>query len=90
MRQGCCKLSPDETGRILDRLAGLEKIIKPETVRQVLLETGRMNKRSCPLTHEVTMWVVLALGLFTNLPIRQVFKQTRFGRANAPDAGRFP
>ncbi len=88
MRQGCCKLSPDETGRILDRLAGLEKIIKSEAVRQVLSETGRINQRSCTLTHEVMMWVVLSMGLFTNLPIRQVFKQTRFGRAGEETPGR--
>ena len=24
--------------------------------------------------HEVVLWVVLAMGLFTDLPIRQVFK----------------
>jgi hypothetical protein len=32
------------------------------------------------LTFEVTLWVVLAMGLFTDLPIRQVFKRTRFAR----------
>ena len=29
------------------------------------------------LTHEVILWVVLAMGLFTDLPIRQVFKHAR-------------
>jgi hypothetical protein len=29
------------------------------------------------LTHEVILWVVLAMGLFTELPIRQVFKHAR-------------
>jgi hypothetical protein len=29
------------------------------------------------LTHEVTCWVVLAMGLLTDLPIRQVFKHAR-------------
>lgn len=75
--QGCCVLTPDESGRILDRLAGLEKIIKPEMVRQVLSETNRINPRACTLTHENMMWVVLAMGLFTTLPIRQVFKYAR-------------
>ena len=36
MPQGQCTLPPDETGRILDRLAGLEQIIPPEAVRQAL------------------------------------------------------
>jgi Insertion element 4 transposase N-terminal/Transposase DDE domain len=77
MHQGRCSLPADESGRIMDRLAGLEKIIRPEDVQQALAATGRVNSRSCRLTHEVTMWVVLAIGLFTELPIRQVFKHTR-------------
>ena len=81
MRQGCCTLPPDASGRVCDRLAGLEQVIDSQTVRQVLSETGRVNPRACELTHEVIMWVVLAMGIFTNLPIRQVFKQTRFARA---------
>ena len=42
-RQGRCVLSPDESGRILDRLAGLEKVITPALVRQVLSVTKRCN-----------------------------------------------
>jgi hypothetical protein len=70
-------LATEEEGRILDRLAGLEKVIAPEVVRQVLRATGRVNGRACELTHEVMMWVVLAMGLFTHLPIRQVFRHAR-------------
>jgi Insertion element 4 transposase N-terminal/Transposase DDE domain len=77
MHQGRCSLPADETGRIMDRLAGLEKIIRPEDIQQALAATGRVNSRSCRLTHEVVMWVVLAIGLFTELPIRQVFKHAR-------------
>jgi hypothetical protein len=73
-RQGRCVLPPDELGRILDRLAGLEKIITPALVRQVLLVTKCCNQRACMLTHEVLLWVVLAMGILTDLPIRQVFK----------------
>lgn len=76
-RQGCCVLPADETGRVLDRLAALEKVISPIDVRQVLMETGRVNPRACKLTHEIMMWVVLAMGIFTNVPIRQVFRQAR-------------
>lgn len=36
---------------------------------------GLKNQRL--LTPEVVLWVVLAMGLFTELPIRQVFKHAR-------------
>jgi hypothetical protein len=77
MPQGHCTLTPDDEGRILDRLAGLEKVISLEAVRQALEATDRVNSRSCKLTHEVVCWVVLAMGLLTDLPIRQVFKHAR-------------
>ena len=82
-QQGRCVLPADETGRVLDRLAALEKVISPTDIRQALMDTGRVNPRACKLTHEVMMWVVLAMGIFTNLPIRQVFKQARRLRATA-------
>ena len=74
MPQGQCTLPPDESGRILDRLAGLEQVIGPDEIQQALAATGRINPRPCTLTHEVVFWVVLAMGLLTDLPIRQVFK----------------
>jgi hypothetical protein len=77
MPRGHCTLTPDDAGRILDRLAGLEQVIPPEVIRQVLQATARVNPRSCKLTHEVVCWVVLAMGLLTDLPIRQVFKYAR-------------
>jgi hypothetical protein len=75
--QGCSTLSADEQGRILDRLAGLESIIRPSQIRQALRLAGRVNGRACKLTHEVMLWVVLAMGVLTHLPIRQVFKHAR-------------
>jgi len=86
--QGCSTLSPDISGRILDRLAGLEKIISPETVREVLEDTKRVNSRACPLSHEVMMWVVLAMGVLTDLPIRQVFRHSRRFRDGETAPGR--
>jgi hypothetical protein len=77
MTHGPCTLPVDATGRILDRLAGLEQIIPPAAVRQALQATGRTNQRRCKLTHEVVCWVVLAMGILTDLPIRQVFKHAR-------------
>src|SRR4051812_14644135 len=77
MPQGQCTLPADDAGRILDRLAGLEHVIRPEDIQQALAATGRVNGRSCRLTHEVVLWVVLAMGVLTDLPIRQVFKAAR-------------
>ena len=75
--QGRSELSADINGRILDRLAGVEKIITPEQIRTSINGAGKRNNQGCKLTHEVMMWVVLAMGLFTELPIRQVFKTCR-------------
>ncbi len=77
MRQGRCRLSTDEGGRVLDRLAGLEQVIPPEAIRQALRVSGRSNLRACTLTHEVVLQVVVAMGVLTELPIRQVFKHAR-------------
>ncbi len=75
MRQGCCVLPTDDHGRVCDRLAGLEQVIDSETIRQVLQETGRVNRRACKLTHEVVLWVVLAMGIFTNVPITNLLDE---------------
>jgi Insertion element 4 transposase N-terminal/Transposase DDE domain len=77
MPPGHCTLPADDAGRVLDRLAGLEQVIRPEDVQHALAATGRVNARCCRLTHEVVLWVVLAMGLLTELPIRQVFKAAR-------------
>ena len=76
-QQGRCLFPADAAGRVLDRLAGLEEVIPPEALRQALLMTGRINPRACLLTHEVMLWVVLAMGVLTDLPIRRVFKYAR-------------
>ena len=85
--QGRCVLPADESGRVLDRLAGLEKVISPESVRQACLATGRINGRACKLPHEVVLWVVLAMGLLTDLPIVQVFSHARRMRLSARGKG---
>jgi hypothetical protein len=77
MEQGRSVLSADENDRVLDRLAGLEKVISPESVRQSLFATGRVGQRTCKLTHEIMLWIVLSMGILTDLPIRQVFKHAR-------------
>jgi hypothetical protein len=68
--QGCSRLLADANARILDRLAGLEKVITPQFAQQALSETNKLSKRTCDLSNEVMLWVVLGMGLFTELPIR--------------------
>ena len=88
IEHGCSKLSVDESGWCLDRLAGLQSVVTPELIRQALSKTERFNERFCKLTHEVMLWVVVAMGLFTNMPIRQVFKACRRMRAGERTPGR--
>jgi hypothetical protein len=77
MDEELCVLPVGETGRILDRLLLLEQVIGPQQVRQALEDTGCFDSRRCRLTREVIFWVVLAMGILTDLPIRQVFKYAR-------------
>ena len=77
MRQGRCLLPADEAGRVLDRLLLLEQVIGPDGGQQALQDTACFDRRACVLTREVIFWVVLAMGIWTDLPIRQVFKAAR-------------
>ncbi len=70
-------LLPGEANRVLDRLLLLEQVIPRGEVLQVLHDTGCLDARRCTLTFEVTCWLVLAMGILTELPIRQVFKAAR-------------
>jgi Insertion element 4 transposase N-terminal/Transposase DDE domain len=62
-------------------LAGLQQVIGPQRLQQVLQGTGRRNRSHCRLTHEVMLWVVLAMGLLTDVPLREVFRQATRRRA---------
>jgi Insertion element 4 transposase N-terminal/Transposase DDE domain len=73
-----------EAGLLLDRLEGLSKVIPVGLQEQALAETGRGQQRACPLSHRVMLWVVLAMGVLTHLPIRQVFKHARRMRPGDP------
>jgi hypothetical protein len=75
-RQGCWVAPTFDAGVLLDRLEGLSKIIPPEIIEQALLESGR-GQKACRLSHRVMLWIVLAMGVLTHLPIRQVFKHAR-------------
>ena len=76
-RQGCCVNPTPDVLTIVDRLAGLSKVIPPAVMEQALLDTGRTEQRACRLSHRVMLWIVLAMGVLTDLPIRQVFKHAR-------------
>ena len=76
-RQGSCSEAFRDDDNILDRLAGLAKIIPPSIMKQALIDSGRNLQRACPLNHHAMLWVVLAMGLLTHLPIRQVYKHAR-------------
>lgn len=78
MRQhGRCSERESDSAHPLDRLAGLCQIISPEVIEQALSDSGRAEQRACVLSHRTMLWAVLAMGLLTHLPIRQVFKHAR-------------
>jgi hypothetical protein len=88
MDEELCLLPAGEAGRVLDRLLLLGQVIGPEHVRQALEDTGCLDSRRCRLTRAVIFWVVLAMGILTDLPIRQVFKYARRLRPGEPTPGR--
>jgi hypothetical protein len=63
-----------QAGRLLDRLLLLQQFIPADEVVQALREAGCIDQRRCTLTFEVTCWLVLAMGVLTDLPLRAVFK----------------
>jgi Insertion element 4 transposase N-terminal len=75
--QGSCEDTTPDTLTVVGRLAGLSKVIPPAVMEQALSDTGRADQRACRLSHRVMLWVVLAMGVLTDLPIRQVFKHAR-------------
>jgi len=74
----------DASGEVLDRLVGLHHFISPDLIRQAVRDTGRWNRSDCRLTHEIMLWVVLAMGILTDVPLRQVFKHARRLRKGEP------
>src|SRR3954454_7694180 len=70
-------LPPGHGDRVLDKLLLLEHVIPRGEVLQVLHDTGCLDARRCTLTFEVTCWLVLAMGVLTDMRLRQVFKAGR-------------
>lgn len=67
----------DDTRYIMDRILALENLISAEVFDQALIHSGLDRQKACVLSHRVMLWVVLAMGLFSHLSIRQVFKHAR-------------
>ncbi len=67
----------DESGMVTDRLVGLSEFISDELIGQALKETRKHNRANAKITHEIMLWVVLAMGVLTELPLRAVFKHAR-------------
>ena len=61
LEHGSPTIELDASGRVLDRLAGLEQAISSEAVKQSLAATGRVGKRNCKLSHQVMLWIVRVL-----------------------------
>ncbi len=75
----------------LDRLAGLMRVISADVVREALRDTDRANERCCVLSHEVTTWVLLVMGVLTDLPIAAcIGTPGGCGRGCDPHAGGVP
>ena len=86
-RQGSHLPAPRTLTRVeLDRRAGLQQFIGTGRLQQVLDDTGRRNRSHCQRTHEVMLWVVLAMGILTDLPIREVLRHA----ARLPTGRRLP
>lgn len=63
--------------RFGDRLVGLENCIPRELLEQVVLESGVASTRACRLNATFTLWLVLAMGLLTDVPMRGVYRRSR-------------
>ncbi len=86
--QGCCEDTTPDTLTVVDRLAGLSKVIPPAVMEQALVDTGKADQRACRLSHRVMLWIVLAMGVLTDLPIRQVFAHARRMRSGEREPSR--
>src|ERR1700722_6540754 len=61
-RQGSCLDELQDDDFILDRLAGLSKVIPRSVMEQALIDSGRNHQRACKLCHRSMLWIVLAMG----------------------------
>lgn len=73
-------LTYEESGLDLDKIDGILALLPEEVVLQAAAKCGNgspVRSRCCPLARRVLVWVVLAMALFTDRSIRQVFRLCR-------------
>jgi hypothetical protein len=56
-------------------LEALARFITPETVRSVLTQTGRQTRRIRRLPATAVVWLVIAIGIWTDLDIPAIWRQ---------------
>ena len=56
-------------------LEALARFIPPETIRSVLTQTGRQSQRIRRLPATAVVWLVIAIGIWTDLDIPAVWQQ---------------
>jgi hypothetical protein len=76
-RRKLCRFESEPDQKVLDRLAGLGQFIPDELIQQAIGHARVPDRSDTVLTSEIMLWVVLAMGLLTDLPLRQVFKHAR-------------
>lgn len=67
----------DSSHEFLDRCAAWEALIPLRQLQQALDDCGLVPERRCRLTPLVMLRVVLAMGLYTDVPLRGVFRHCR-------------
>ena len=71
---------PEATGRLewpsaAIVLEALSQFVPPATIRSVLRQTGRQSQRIRRLPAEATVWLVIAIGIWTDLDIPAIWRQ---------------
>jgi len=56
-------------------LEALTQFVPPETIRAVLTQTGRHSQRVRRLPATAVVWLVIAIGIWTDLDIPAIFRQ---------------
>jgi hypothetical protein len=56
-------------------LEALTRFVPPETIRAVLTQTGRHSQRIRRLPATAVVWLVIAIGIWTDLDIPAIFRQ---------------
>ena len=76
----------EDASTFQNRLAGLEHCIPSSLIEQVVQQSGCASKRKCRLNAHFTVWLVLAMGIFTECPFRTVYRHCRRAKTD----GRIP